>query len=246
MKRAQSSGAISSICTTRRMWSARTVDIPTAALLTSTSRRPKRAIVRLTLSRQAAGSDTSSGQRDGPVGAELAVETQDAVLGRVAQRHAHAGTDKGAREGLADAAGGAGDERDAAVEVGCGHAELPIERRGKFLDHLDDFARALDGRSPDTIELRDLGSQRGRVQDVLGLFDTGELVEGEVNKRVGPAPAAPSSLSLVLPDAARKVFCPVPRIEFRPIGQVVEPRPNDENGCGHGRLLGGLFLRNRK
>jgi len=57
------------------------------------------------------------GQRDGPLGAELAVETTDAVLVRVAKRHAHAGPDKGTGEGLADTAGGAGDERDAAVEV---------------------------------------------------------------------------------------------------------------------------------
>ena len=42
------------------------------------------------------------------------METKEAVLGRVAKRHAHAGTDKGARKGLADAAGGAGDERDPA------------------------------------------------------------------------------------------------------------------------------------
>ena len=121
MKRAQSSGAISSICTTRRMWSARTVDIPTAALLTSTSRRPKRAIVRATLSRQAAGSDTSMGSAIVRSAPSSSVQTKDALLGRVAKRHAHAGADEGAREGLADAAGGAGDERDAAVEVGCGH-----------------------------------------------------------------------------------------------------------------------------
>src|SRR5260370_39511902 len=36
------------------------------------------------------------------------------------------------------------------------------------------------------------------------------------------------------------MFRLVPGIEFRPIGQVGQSCPNDENGGGHGRLLGGL------
>jgi len=184
------------------------------------------------------------GQRDCPIGAEFALETKDAVRGRVAKRHAHAGTDNGAREGLADTAGGAGNERDSAVEVGYGHWGLPVDWRGKFLYHLYNFARARYGRSPDTIELGNLCSQRCRVQNVLGLFDTWELIEGDVNERVGPAPGAPSSLSLELLYSARKMFCPIPTIELLPIGQVGQSCANDENGCSHGRLLGGLFLRN--
>ena len=97
------------------------------------------------------------GQRDRPVGPKLAMETKEAVLGRVAKGHAHAGADKGARQGLADPAGGAGDECDPVVEVRCGHVVgLVIRTVREFLCHLHDFARARYARSPDTIELRTL------------------------------------------------------------------------------------------
>src|SRR5712671_855384 len=243
MKRAHSSGAISSICTTRRMWSARTVDIPTAALLTSTSRRPKRAIVRLTLSRQAAGADTSRGSarvRSAP-SSPWRRRTPSSDVSQSATRMPAATKARARGWPMPPAAPVMSAMRPSRSGADMG---LPIEWRGKFLDHLHDFARALDARSPDTIELGDLCSQRCRVQDVLGLFDTWELIEGDVNERVGPAPGAPSSLSLELLYSARKMFCPIPTIELLPIGQVGQSCPNDENGCSHGRLLGGLFLRN--
>lgn len=49
------------------------------------------------------------------------MEMEESYLRGVAECNAHAGADKGARKSLADAAGGAGDEGDPVVEVGCGH-----------------------------------------------------------------------------------------------------------------------------
>ena len=115
MKRAQSSGGISSICTTRRMWSARTVDIPTAALFdqhVEAAETGNRAAPHCR-GRQQGPTRPGAARWSDPCRARP-VETKNAVVGRVAQRHPHAGADKGAGEGLADAAGGAGDERDAA------------------------------------------------------------------------------------------------------------------------------------
>ena len=88
----------------------------------------------------------------------------------------------------------------------------PLSRRS-LLDDFEDLTPARHPIAPDTIEIRD---QRRNVLSSgrpPRLIKVGEFVEGIMNRRVAPAPAAPTASRPEDPNCPRQVIGRIPVIE---------------------------------
>src|SRR5215472_7840116 len=86
-------------------------------------------------------------------------------------------------------------------------------RRRHLLDDLQDLSPPRYPVAPHAVEIGDQWSNLARLGRRLRLRDIGELVEGVMRRRVGPAPAAPAAPRPEIPDRPRQVIGRIPVIK---------------------------------